>query len=385
MKLSRFAILAVLLMGMFAIPPGVSAHPLGNFTINQFSRVSIQAQQICIETVVDMAEIPAFQEITLLDKNQNGKVDPPEQAGYPERQCQTLLDEWALRINGARLPLSLEQSAVGFPPGAGGLSTLRLTCSVQSPALQLAGQDQVDFQNRAYENRPGWREIVVSAEGIALSGEFASSSISRELTAYPKDLLSSPLDVRQVSLRVGTETTPQMGAAGVKGRPQNPAGLSIGGRSDRFTELVALQNLTPPGILAALLVAFVWGGLHSLTPGHGKTIVAAYLVGSRGTARHAIYLGLITTFTHTAGVFLLGLATYFASRYILPEQLFPWISILSGVLVIIIGIRLFAARLRNARAGLFPGTQKFTATIRRAPAATGLLRPASTEAPAVSA
>jgi ABC-type nickel/cobalt efflux system permease component RcnA len=94
-----------------------------------------------------------------------------------------------------------------------------------------------------------------------------------------------------------------------------------------------------------LLAAFGWGALHALSPGHGKTIVAAYLVGSRGTAQHALFLGLTTTITHTAGVFALGGVTLFASRFILPEQLYPWLGLLSGLLVVGIGASLVWGRL----------------------------------------
>lgn len=100
-------------------------------------------------------------------------------------------------------------------------------------------------------------------------------------------------------------------------------------------------------LLLALLTAFGWGAMHALTPGHGKTIVAAYLVGSRGTTRHALFLGLTTTITHTAGVFVLGLLTLFASQSILPEQLYPWLGVISGVLVVAIGLSLFSGRLRT--------------------------------------
>jgi ABC-type nickel/cobalt efflux system permease component RcnA len=113
--------------------------------------------------------------------------------------------------------------------------------------------------------------------------------------------------------------------------------------------LVLLDEINLPTLLFALVVSFVWGAMHALTPGHGKTIVGAYLVGSRGTARHALYLGLATTITHTAGVFALGMVTLFAAQYIVPEVLFPWLSLLSGLLVAGIGLSLFLGRLRAAR------------------------------------
>ncbi|MEM6753593.1 MAG: sulfite exporter TauE/SafE family protein [Cyanobacteria bacterium P01_C01_bin.38] len=100
-------------------------------------------------------------------------------------------------------------------------------------------------------------------------------------------------------------------------------------------------------IIVALIGAFFWGAMHAMSPGHGKTIVGAYLMGSKVTTQHALFLGLTTTLTHTIGVFILGLATLFASQFILPERVLPWLSILSGFMVLVIGLNLFISRLRN--------------------------------------
>src|SRR4030095_1590279 len=103
-------------------------------------------------------------------------------------------------------------------------------------------------------------------------------------------------------------------------------------------------------LLLALGISFIWGAMHAMTPGHGKTIVGAYLVGSRGTLKHALYLGLTTTITHTLGVFALGLITLFAAQYIVPEKLFPWLSLLSGLFVVGIGVNLLVSRFRSSEA-----------------------------------
>ncbi|HKE02992.1 MAG TPA: sulfite exporter TauE/SafE family protein, partial [Blastocatellia bacterium] len=99
-------------------------------------------------------------------------------------------------------------------------------------------------------------------------------------------------------------------------------------------------------ILIGLLIAFALGGMHAMAPGHGKTVVGAYLVGSRGTAKHAAFLGATVTIAHTIGVFALGLITLFASRYALPEKIYPVLSFVSGALVVAIGLSLFTKRLR---------------------------------------
>ncbi len=101
--------------------------------------------------------------------------------------------------------------------------------------------------------------------------------------------------------------------------------------------------------IAAIALAVVWGAMHAMSPGHGKTIVGAYLVGSRANSRQAVFLGLITTLTHTIGVFALGLIALFASRFFLPEQILPWLSIVAGLMVVVIGLNLFFSRLRSQR------------------------------------
>jgi ABC-type nickel/cobalt efflux system permease component RcnA len=102
-------------------------------------------------------------------------------------------------------------------------------------------------------------------------------------------------------------------------------------------------------LLLFLLAAFGWGALHALSPGHGKAMVAAYLVGTRGRSRHALALGLTVTVTHTIGVFALGLVTLALSQYILPEQLYPWLNLASGLLVLGVGAAVLRGRFRRAR------------------------------------
>ena len=120
-------------------------------------------------------------------------------------------------------------------------------------------------------------------------------------------------------------------------------------RGDYLSHLLERADLGPGVLIAGLAVAFVLGAIHALSPGHGKTIVAAYLVGSRGTPRHAIFLGGMVTFTHTISVFALGFATLFLSRYVLPEKIFPVLGVISGLMIVWVGTTLFFKRLHVAR------------------------------------
>jgi hypothetical protein len=120
-------------------------------------------------------------------------------------------------------------------------------------------------------------------------------------------------------------------------------------RQQNFAIAAGLGDYAAQGLMVAIAGAFLWGAVHSLSPGHGKTIVAAYLVGERATPKHAIFLALTTTVTHTIGVFALGLVTLFAAQYLLPEQIYPWLSLFSGLIVVSIGFNLLRNRLQRSR------------------------------------
>jgi len=119
----------------------------------------------------------------------------------------------------------------------------------------------------------------------------------------------------------------------------------------RFTQLITTNQSGIGFLIVAAAIAAGLGALHGLEPGHGKTIVAAYLVGSHGTAYHAVVLGLIVTAAHTAGVYALGAVTLYASRYIVPEQLYPWLGAISGLLIAGLGSYLFLQRYAGREIG----------------------------------
>jgi nickel/cobalt exporter len=165
------------------------------------------------------------------------------------------------------------------------------------------------------------------------------------LRRYPRDLLASPANRRSASFSVrpgdGSLTAPR--AHGIEASSSRAA---ADGFSGLFTDAAAGQGV----LLVLLAAAFGWGALHALSPGHGKGMVAAYLIGTRGTARDAVVLGATVTVTHTIGVFALGLVTLGLSQYVLPEDLYPWLTLVSGLMVVVIGAGVLRSRLRRARA-----------------------------------
>jgi ABC-type nickel/cobalt efflux system permease component RcnA len=339
------------LITMFLWVPVANAHPLGNFTINHYAGLQVAQSEIEINYVLDMAEIPAFQEINHLDTNHNRRAEPTETANYPAEKCDEVNSYLELHLNQQPLVLSTKKSAVKFPPGVGGLSTLRLTCTFQGAIPSLGTKNQlIEFADNSYPRRLGWREITVATHGIPIQGDFTSYSITKRLTDYPNALLSSPLNQRQVSFELNPFSGASQQAVPLPIRAFNYQDNPLTGRINNvFTSLIAREEYNPFTILIALAIAFLWGGLHALSPGHGKTVVGAYLVGSRSNAQHALFLGLTVTITHTSGIFALGLLTLSASQFILTEQLFPWLSMLSGVTIMGIGLNLLIERLRGTQ------------------------------------
>ena len=311
------AVLVIALLAALAAPVAASAHPLGNFTINRFSRIESAGHRAYVLYVLDLAEIPTYQA---------GTIDA---GAYAKR----IAAGARLQLDGRRVTLMPVATALAHPKGAGGLHTTRLEVLLQGPRVDHTAN--LAYTDTNYAGRIGWQEIVVGGQ---------TRSESDELRAYPKNLLQSPLDVTSVTgaLHPASGPPPKLTTGKALQAPDRIADAG-------FSSLIGREHLSALVILASLAAAFFWGMAHALSPGHGKTIVAAYLVGRRGTPWHAAALGAIVTATHTIGVFALGLVTLALSQFIVPDQLYPWLNLASGVLVVAIGATVFRSRFRQRR------------------------------------
>jgi nickel/cobalt exporter len=331
--LGLVAIFVALLGGV--LPQVVDAHPLGNFTINHYSRIEPAGNAIQLHYVLDMAEIPTFQ-----DKS---KIDPNPDA-YGDAKANELSRNLHLTLDGKPTALQVLTRALSFPEGQGGLPTLRLEVIYTAELPGNTGSPvELSYRDDNDVDRIGWREIVVrpgTAETQIQQSSVSQQDQSDELRNYPADLLSSPLAVRDARItfvRGGVAAVPTLA---------NPALVAISHTQTAFAEL-AMTDLSLQTVLIALVIAMFFGAQHALQPGHGKTIVAAYLVGSRGTPKHALFLGGTVTATHTAGVYLLGFVTLFLSTYVVPEKLYPIIGVGSGLVVVGMGGWLLFSRVRG--------------------------------------
>jgi nickel/cobalt transporter (NicO) family protein len=319
--------LAAGLLFMALTTATADAHPLGNFTINHLSRVSIGAQRIEVSYTLDQAEIPTFQE----------RGSAP--ANVLARKVGVVRRGLHLTVDGRPVALAVEPGArISFPPGQGGLNTTRVELQLTAPAGH-----RVQFRDETFPGRVGWKSVVVApAQGTDVRSSVPASDPTSNLRHYPSDLLKTPLDQRSASF------TAKPGS----GRVSAPDGIhSTGGNGNRsgdgFAQVFS-DAASGRGVLVLLLLAaFAWGALHALSPGHGKSMVAAYLVGTKGTARHALALGATVTVAHTVGVFALGIVTLALSQYVLPEDLYPWLTLASGLLVVGVGVTVLRQRLKK--------------------------------------
>ena len=378
-----------LLIALGAASPG-SAHPLGNFSISQYSAIRITREAVELRYLIDMAEIPTFQEMQ--DTGIVPEPGHPSLAPYLVRKAEALKEALRLEVDGQRLELRTGTRDVIFPPGAGGLPTMKLGVVYRAALPPAAtGPSRLDYRDRNYPDRAGWKEIIAAAEaGVRITRSTAPErDRSRELSDYPTDLLNDPPQDREASVLFVRESPPPLVArsdtpapppAARSGTPAPPSAaprtaarqppgseanppmtaaedpeLRLRGNRrltprSAFTDLVQTKDRGAAIVFIALAVAAALGAFHALEPGHGKTVVAAYLVGSRGTTRHAILLGLTVTASHTAGVYLLGGVTLYASRYVVPERLYPWLAVFSGVAIAVLGFTLFLRRYGAQRA-----------------------------------
>jgi nickel/cobalt transporter (NicO) family protein len=323
-RLTAVLVAAAALVALSLAAPGAArAHPLGNFTINRYAGIELSGGRVYVHYALDLAEIPAFQE--------GGAVRAPDYANAVEDRFELLLDGRRVRL----MPL---EHRVADRPGAGGLKTLRFDAV-------YAGEGRgtrLVFRDRNYAERIGWREVTVSARDGArvVDSTAPAPSESNELRSYPKDLLRSPLDVTSAEANVafgsGPGTPPRIDPSA---QPMH--------RGGGFESLIEKGDLSVGIVLVSLLIAAFWGAAHALTPGHGKALVAGYLIGTKGRPRDAVLLGATVTVTHTAGVFGLGLVTLLLSQFIVPESLYPWLTLASGVLVVVVGASVLVQRIRS--------------------------------------
>jgi nickel/cobalt transporter (NicO) family protein len=337
-SLRRTLVLSGVVAAVLSAPATAIAHPLGNFTVNRYAAIELTPGELRIDYVLDMAEIPTVQVRPEIDTDASGTITDPERAAWAARTAPELLANLTLTVDGRGVPLDVMSSSMRFRPGQGGLDILRLEATFAGP---VASSGTLAFADANFADRIGWSEVTAAGtEGIAVArSSVPAHSVSNALLSYPLDLLASPLDEHEAALsfRPGTGAPAAAPTGGVEANASRPdvTGAAFAG----------LVGRTGPFMLVALLLAFGFGALHALGPGHGKTLMAAYLVGAGGRARHAIAVGGSVAVMHTASVLALGFVVLTVTEVFAPERVYPWLGLVSGLIAFALGASLLVARL----------------------------------------
>ncbi|MFY1669745.1 hypothetical protein ACN27G_07270 [Plantactinospora sp. WMMB334] len=346
------------LVGAVAAPPSpAGAHPLGNFSVNQLATVRLHTDRIEVGVEVDLAELPTAQESGTVDADGDGTASGPERAAHATASCGRFARDFEVTVAGRRLGWTLGDSAFEYAPGSAGLPTSRLRCRLDAGTV-IGSATTVEIVNRFRVDRIGWRELTAVGHGVRIvDSPLPARDLSGGLRAYPEDLLSSPPDVRSARLRVepgtgGAGTGPEAGGtepgvdgsvagAALPGAATTASGTSratgwTAGAERRLRDLAGSRQLTPLVGVLAVLLALVLGAAHAALPGHGKTVMAAYLAGRAGRPRDAVAVGATVTLTHTGGVLVLGLLLTTVAGLV-GETVLGWLGVVSGGLVAVVG------------------------------------------------
>jgi nickel/cobalt exporter len=339
----RLLVVSLLVLGVLAAPAAARSHPLGNFTINTSAALLLGADEVVVDYTVDMAEIAAFQERGRIDVDGDGSLSPDETAGYRSVACEGLGGGLRLRVDGTPANVALRSSALSLSAGQAGLQTLRLSCFFRAQLASVATHDLV-FEDSNYADRLGWREVTATGDGTTIvRSDVPTRSPSEQLRSYPQGIRPSNIRSASLSFRQG-------------GAPLDvqPGGETVAPASGGLLAGLASRPDLSAGLVALMIVAAVGvGAVHALGPGHGKSLIGAYLVGSGGTLRQAMAVGAAVSVMHTASVLGLGLLVLSAERLFAPELVYPWLGLAAGLVALGLGAALLVSRLHalSARHG----------------------------------
>ncbi len=336
----RMAIVVGTLVAVLLTAAPAGAHPLGNVSVSHHLGVLVTPGAVEVTHLVDMAEIPAFRALRQIDADGDGAATAAELGSWATDECARRRQATKVDVAGTPVELVGGSSTAVTSPGEAGLQTLLLTCR-SGAAISLGGATEVEVMNTDDAGLVGWREVVVAGDGVAIASEAPSTSPSDLLRAYPEGQVS---DVHRAVATV----TPSNSSVGSAGANSEAAAEDLAAAGDGAPPVVgALGELvsgsaTAGGTGLAIAAAFALGLAHALAPGHGKALMAAYLVGRSGTVRHAVGIGASVAVSHTLGVAVLGLLTLAASSTFEPSAVYPWLSVGAGVVVLALGGSLLA-------------------------------------------
>lgn len=414
----------VALVALSALWAGsVLAHPLGDFSINQYFIVDGNSPRPVVHYLLDVAEIPSFTELDMLDTDYDSKLNPQEVEHYLDVRIPQLARFIHLKLDGTEVPLTVQKHKLVLLEGTGAMVVFNILLTLEAQTDWPENPFTLHIESENYPDEQGTRECLLlpgpdfsdttallPAEDLneqkpvdqpdvaALVYGNRNAAFTLQLTPGagkgPGPALDTVKDFQWTSTARKAREQGESGVAaglakavldsgfrdGLPGAPKSLVSVAenVDGGAvstaerpvnntvansllDRVSEIVREDNLPPTVLAFGLAIAVALGMGHAFAPGHGKTVMAAYLIGEGGTAWHAVILGIVVTITHTWSVILLGLVTLYFEGFVSETQVNFWTGILSGAIIIGIGATMFRRRyhLLLASAQGSPGDWRF--------------------------
>jgi ABC-type nickel/cobalt efflux system permease component RcnA len=271
-----------------------------------------------------------------IDADGDGVASGPELQAWADRRADTIVGDLVLRIDDAPARLGTTAASASLAPGQAGLQVLRLDVHA---VADLPRRGTIELEDRGDDGRIGWHEVTAAGvDGVAIEGsDVPVTSPSGGLRAYPMDAAESPLDVR----RMRADFAPGV-SAGTASDAIAPAPLGAVPGAALLTGALARGGVGM--FVAAIVIAIGVGAWHALLPGHGKTLMAAAMVGGGARARQAAAAAVAVAGMHTVAVLVLGVAVLVLEASFRPETLYPWLGFVSGAVAVLIGVSLLRRR-----------------------------------------
>ncbi|MBE7561135.1 hypothetical protein HS125_20165 [bacterium] len=362
------------------LTPAVWSHPLGNFSVNQYSFFHFERDRIVLNYYIDFAEIPTFTELTYLDPNGDQVITDAERLHYLDTRQKELLEKLFMDISDVPVRFVLTRRSLVVPDPTSPTLIVSASLEVDLSSVRVGPTNQAHYIDQNFPDKTGWKQIAVTTgPGVVITKDSIRERLSHinlfnvpaieymtDREVYWEFTLDSPPLYNEgwvapatpvVTMLAGetiyqpTSLDPTTGepvaATVLQSRPARPEMGRPSASSDKLIELMKNPHRGGWFFAIALGLSFIFGAWHALEPGHGKTVVAAYLIGERGTIRDAAMLGVIVTITHTGSVFLMWAGIYFLREIFSEAIVFKWIEILSGFIILILGIWLIFYRWYN--------------------------------------
>ena len=337
--------LAIVLLSVaigIGLPGSAAAHPQGNDTINRYVRVELYRGEIHVHYVVDYAELPTLTWSFNADKDGDGHLDAGERDAEIARLTESIGSRLVVTVGGEVVEIEPIAGSIETFAGDAGLDVLRVALAYRAEIAPVDNLVELVVLDNNYEGRRGWRTFTLRpSEGAVFEAhEGLLEDPSEALTVFPEEWVQlAPVDR---ALMIGWQPASGQSAPGeVVLDTIRPATKSGG-----FAGLLS-RGGTPWWAVLGLLLAFGFGFVDALGPGHGKTVVAGFVASTGASARQAVALGLVAAVTHTIVVLSIAWVTMLAASTAVSSESGGALRLVAGLGVATVGLALLVHHLRH--------------------------------------